>query len=143
MHSPSASRSSYSRSSFAHGRKSAREPIRSKNRLRVSGMASWCSKFGKSHRKIYVPFLNWTMMLFTVSLTVHFGSSDRLVAAAGARYPLRWYWQQYFFTVLRCRPRQRSHRASSSLCRSIATRIVSTILKPCLLKPCLLKPCLS
>jgi K+ transporter len=31
-----------------------------------------------------VSFLNRTMMLFTVSLTVHFGSSDRLVAAEGA-----------------------------------------------------------
>ena len=36
-------------------------------------------------------------MLFTVSLTVHFGSSDRLAAAEGTRYPPRWYWRQYFF----------------------------------------------
>jgi KUP system potassium uptake protein len=33
--------------------------------------------------QIYVPFLNWTMMVLTVALTVSFGSSDRLAGAYG------------------------------------------------------------
>ena len=33
--------------------------------------------------QIYVPFVNWTMMVLTVALTVSFGSSDRLAAAYG------------------------------------------------------------
>ena len=37
----------------------------------------------EDYGQIYVPFLNWTMTLFTVALTVHFGSSDRLAAADG------------------------------------------------------------
>jgi hypothetical protein len=30
-----------------------------------------------------VPFVNWTMMLFTIALTVGFGSSGRLAGAYG------------------------------------------------------------
>jgi KUP system potassium uptake protein len=33
--------------------------------------------------QIYVPFVNWTMMVLTVALTVGFGSSDRLAGAYG------------------------------------------------------------
>jgi KUP system potassium uptake protein len=33
--------------------------------------------------QIYVPFVNWTMMLCTLALTVGFGSSDRLAGAYG------------------------------------------------------------
>jgi len=33
--------------------------------------------------QIYVPFVNWTMMVLTVALTVSFGSSDRLAGAYG------------------------------------------------------------
>jgi KUP system potassium uptake protein len=33
--------------------------------------------------QIYVPFINWTMMGFTVALTAAFGSSDRLAGAYG------------------------------------------------------------
>jgi KUP system potassium uptake protein len=33
--------------------------------------------------QIYVPFINWTMMGFTVALTAGFGSSDRLAGAYG------------------------------------------------------------
>jgi KUP system potassium uptake protein len=33
--------------------------------------------------QIYVPFVNWTMMLVTVALTIRFGSSVRLAAAYG------------------------------------------------------------
>ncbi len=33
--------------------------------------------------QIYVPFVNWTMMVMTVLLTVSFGSSDRLAGAYG------------------------------------------------------------
>ena len=37
----------------------------------------------EEYGQIYVPFVNWTMMLFTVALTVGFGSSDRLAGAYG------------------------------------------------------------
>ena len=33
--------------------------------------------------QIYVPFVNWTMMLFTIALTIGFGSSVRLAGAYG------------------------------------------------------------
>jgi KUP system potassium uptake protein len=33
--------------------------------------------------QIYVPFVNWTLMVLTVALTVSFGSSDRLAGAYG------------------------------------------------------------
>jgi KUP system potassium uptake protein len=33
--------------------------------------------------QIYVPFVNWTMMVLTIALTVSFGSSDRLAGAYG------------------------------------------------------------
>src|SRR6202048_3588399 len=37
----------------------------------------------EEYGQIYVPFVNWTMMLLTVALTVGFGSSDRLAGAYG------------------------------------------------------------
>ena len=37
----------------------------------------------EEYGQIYVPFVNWTMMLLTVALTVSFGSSDRLAGAYG------------------------------------------------------------
>src|SRR6202171_5512798 len=37
----------------------------------------------EEYGQIYVPFVNWTMMLFTIALTVSFGSSGRLAGAYG------------------------------------------------------------
>lgn len=37
----------------------------------------------EEYGQIYVPFVNWTMMAFTVALTAGFGSSDRLAGAYG------------------------------------------------------------
>jgi KUP system potassium uptake protein len=37
----------------------------------------------EEHGQVYVPFVNWTMAAFTVSLTAGFGSSDRLAGAYG------------------------------------------------------------
>ena len=37
----------------------------------------------EEYGQIYVPFVNWTMMLLTIALTVSFGSSDRLAGAYG------------------------------------------------------------
>src|SRR5271167_5197140 len=37
----------------------------------------------EEYGQIYVPFVNWTMMVLTVALTVVFGSSDRLAGAYG------------------------------------------------------------
>jgi KUP system potassium uptake protein len=37
----------------------------------------------EEYGQIYVPFLNWTMMVLTVALTISFGSSDRLAGAYG------------------------------------------------------------
>jgi len=37
----------------------------------------------EEYGQIYVPFVNWTMMLLTVALTVSFGGSDRLAGAYG------------------------------------------------------------
>ena len=37
----------------------------------------------EEYGQIYVPFVNWTMMLFTIALTVSFASSDRLAGAYG------------------------------------------------------------
>jgi KUP system potassium uptake protein len=37
----------------------------------------------EEYGQIYVPFVNWTMMFFTVALAVGFGSSDRLAGAYG------------------------------------------------------------
>ncbi len=37
----------------------------------------------EEYGQIYVPFVNWTMMVLTVALTVSFGSSDRLAGAYG------------------------------------------------------------
>ena len=64
----------------------------------------------EEYGQIYVPFVNWTMMAFTVALTVGFGSSDRLAGAYGTAvsttmvlttallYHLmrhRWHWSLY------------------------------------------------
>src|SRR5712672_3961354 len=60
--------------------------------------------------QIYVPFVNWTMMLCTLALTVGFGSSDRLAGAYGTAVSTtmllttallfkvmrnRWHWSLY------------------------------------------------
>ena len=37
----------------------------------------------EEYGQIYVPFVNWTMMLLTIALTVGFGSSGRLAGAYG------------------------------------------------------------
>src|ERR1700743_1872692 len=37
----------------------------------------------EEYGQIYVPFVNWSMMFFTVALAVGFGSSDRLAGAYG------------------------------------------------------------
>jgi KUP system potassium uptake protein len=37
----------------------------------------------EEYGQIYVPFVNWTMMVLTVALTVSFGNSDRLAGAYG------------------------------------------------------------
>jgi KUP system potassium uptake protein len=37
----------------------------------------------EEYGQIYMPFVNWTMMVLTVALTVRFGSSDRLAGAYG------------------------------------------------------------
>jgi KUP system potassium uptake protein len=37
----------------------------------------------ETYGQIYVPFVNWAMMLFTIALTIGFGSSDRLAGAYG------------------------------------------------------------
>ncbi len=37
----------------------------------------------EEYGQIYVPFVNWTMMLLTIALTVSFASSDRLAGAYG------------------------------------------------------------
>jgi KUP system potassium uptake protein len=37
----------------------------------------------EEYGQIYAPFVNWTMMFFTVVLTIGFGSSDRLAGAYG------------------------------------------------------------
>ena len=37
----------------------------------------------EEYGQIYVPFVNWTMMILTIALAVSFGSSDRLAGAYG------------------------------------------------------------
>ena len=37
----------------------------------------------EEYGQIYVPFINWTMMAFTIALTIGFASSDRLAGAYG------------------------------------------------------------
>jgi KUP system potassium uptake protein len=64
----------------------------------------------EEHGQIYVPFVNWTMMAFTVALTVGFGTSDRLAGAYGTAVSTtmvlttallyhvmrnRWHWSLY------------------------------------------------
>ncbi len=64
----------------------------------------------EEYGQIYIPFVNWTMMAFTVALTVGFGSSDRLAGAYGTAVSTtmvlttallyhvmrnRWHWSLY------------------------------------------------
>src|SRR4030088_3330155 len=64
----------------------------------------------EEYGQIYVPFVNWTMMVFTIALTVGFGSSDRLAGAYGTAVSTtmvlttallyhvmrdRWHWPLY------------------------------------------------
>src|SRR5260221_11622669 len=37
----------------------------------------------QEYGQIYVPFVNWTMMAFTIALTIGFASSDRLAGSYG------------------------------------------------------------
>ena len=62
----------------------------------------------EEYGQIYVPFVNWTMMVLTIALAVIFGSSDRLAGAYGTAVSTtmllttallynvmrtRWHWQ--------------------------------------------------
>ena len=62
----------------------------------------------EEYGQIYVPFVNWTMMILTIALTISFGSSDRLAGAYGTAVSTtmllttallynvmrtRWHWQ--------------------------------------------------
>src|SRR6195256_133570 len=64
----------------------------------------------EEYGQIYIPFVNWTMMAFTVALTAGFGSSDRLAGAYGTAVSTtmvlttallyhvmrdRWHWPLY------------------------------------------------
>jgi KUP system potassium uptake protein len=64
----------------------------------------------EEYGQIYIPFVNWTMMAFTVALTAGFGSSDRLAGAYGTAVSTtmvlttallyhvmrnRWHWSLY------------------------------------------------
>src|SRR6195256_7024155 len=64
----------------------------------------------EEYGQIYIPFVNWTMMAFTVALTAGFGSSDRLAGAYGTAVSTtmvlttallyhvmrhRWHWSSY------------------------------------------------
>ena len=64
----------------------------------------------EEYGQIYVPFVNWTMMVFTIAITVGFGSSDRLAGAYGTAVSTtmvlttallyrvmrhRWHWSAY------------------------------------------------
>jgi KUP system potassium uptake protein len=64
----------------------------------------------EEYGQVYIPFVNWTMMAFTVALTVGFGSSDRLAGAYGTAVSTtmvlttvllyhvmrhRWHWPPY------------------------------------------------
>jgi KUP system potassium uptake protein len=64
----------------------------------------------QEYGQIYVPFVNWTMMAFTIALTAGFGSSDRLAGAYGTAVSTtmvlttallyhvmrhRWQWSLY------------------------------------------------
>jgi KUP system potassium uptake protein len=64
----------------------------------------------EAYGQIYVPFVNWTMMVFTIAITVAFGSSDRLAGAYGTAVSTtmvlttallyqvmrrRWHWPPY------------------------------------------------
>jgi KUP system potassium uptake protein len=42
-----------------------------------------CQTSSEEYGQIYVPFVNWTMMVLTIALAVSFGSSDRLAGAYG------------------------------------------------------------
>src|SRR5258705_2626406 len=64
----------------------------------------------EEYGQIYVPFVNWPMMVFTIALTVGFASSDRLAGAYGTAVSTtmvlttallyrvmrdRWHWPVY------------------------------------------------
>src|SRR5260370_21711502 len=64
----------------------------------------------EEYGQIYVPFVNWTMTVFTIALPVGFGSSDRLAGAYGTAVSTtmvlttallyrvmrdRWHWPVY------------------------------------------------
>jgi KUP system potassium uptake protein len=64
----------------------------------------------EEYGQIYVPFVNWTMMVLTLAITVGFGSSDRLAGAYGTAVATtmvlttallyrvmrhRWHWSLY------------------------------------------------
>jgi KUP system potassium uptake protein len=38
----------------------------------------------EEYGQIYVPFINWTLMVCTIALTISFATSDRLAGAYGA-----------------------------------------------------------
>ena len=65
-----------------------------------------CQTSSEEYGQIYVPFVNWTMMVLTVALTVSFASSDRLAGAYGTAVSttmllttallynvMRWRWR--------------------------------------------------
>ena len=69
----------------------------------------------EEYGQIYVPFVNWTMMAFTLAITIGFGSSDRLAGAYGTAVSTtmvlttallyqvmrhRWHWSLYRATAV-------------------------------------------
>ena len=50
----------------------------------------------EEYGQIYVPFVNWTMMAFTIALTIGFASSDRLAARADT---VRRVWGRRFLAA--------------------------------------------
>jgi KUP system potassium uptake protein len=69
----------------------------------------------EEYGQIYVPFVNWTVMAFTVALTIGFASSDRLAGAYGTAVSTtmvlttallyhvmrdRWHWSLYQATAI-------------------------------------------
>ncbi|MBV9750611.1 MAG: KUP/HAK/KT family potassium transporter [Acetobacteraceae bacterium] len=56
----------------------------------------------EEYGQIYVPFMNWTMMILTLALTYGFGSSDRLAAAYGtAVSTTMWLTTALLYTAMR------------------------------------------
>ena len=74
----------------------------------------------QEYGQIYVPFVNWTMMAFTIALTIGFTSSNRLAGAYGPRCPPRCYSRRPCSTASCAsagaggRPRRSRSAASSS-----------------------------